>query len=398
MKFALPEKMPALAMSHSGTYCVGGSVTGKLYVWEVASGELLRVFDAHYGKINVLRFTDDDALLLSGGEDATVNVWELGALLNESLETAITTLFSWTDHSLAITDIHVGFGGAAARVITSSLDCTCKVWDLGRGGALLSTLIFPVYISTATMDPCEYRIFGGGGNGEIYVAELYPFTPETGYQALGGQEAVEKKPQNMFVGHTAPITSLSTSFDGTLLLSSSEDSKAIVWDIRCRQMLRTFSQHKGPINFATIIPRPNADLFSTTLPTLPPFAQFKRFAKVRGAESATQEGAPITLDRRAMDRLPHLVPVLTTPLVAPFPLKLAPPRTTAPDSLEDQTKKAAKAQEENQKLKRQHQDAVNQLLTETKNLEATSPVSPLANREPGKGGMNQSKKKKSSSS
>lgn len=33
----------------------------------------------------------------------------------------------WSDHSLSVTDIHCGSGGLRCRVVTASLDQTCKV-------------------------------------------------------------------------------------------------------------------------------------------------------------------------------------------------------------------------------------------------------------------------------
>lgn len=281
MKFSLPEKMSALAVSPRGIHCVGGSTSGKIHVWEVATGELVKIFDGHYGKINVLRFTDDGMLLLSGGEDASVNVWDFGSLLNESVE-SVSALFSWSDHSLAVTDIYVGLGGNHARVVTSSLDCSCKVWDLSRG-TLLSTLIFPVYINCVVMDPCEYKIFAGGGSGDIFIAELYQHSSKIGYVPIQQTHAIEKKSSSLFLGHRNAVTSLSVSFDGTILLSGSEDCKAIVWDIQCRQMLRSFTSHKGTVNFVKILPHPPVDLHSTELsPNLPPISQFKRFPKIKG--------------------------------------------------------------------------------------------------------------------
>lgn len=35
MKMILPEKIRSLRLSPSGTYCIGGSETGKLFLWEV---------------------------------------------------------------------------------------------------------------------------------------------------------------------------------------------------------------------------------------------------------------------------------------------------------------------------------------------------------------------------
>ena len=39
-----------------------------------SSGILIKSWDAHYKKVVVLRFSDDDSFLFSGGEDALIHV------------------------------------------------------------------------------------------------------------------------------------------------------------------------------------------------------------------------------------------------------------------------------------------------------------------------------------
>jgi pre-rRNA-processing protein IPI3 len=38
-KMILPEKIRSLKMSPSGTWCVGGSETGRLFLWEVSTDD-----------------------------------------------------------------------------------------------------------------------------------------------------------------------------------------------------------------------------------------------------------------------------------------------------------------------------------------------------------------------
>lgn len=38
MKFPLPDKILCLATSTRGTYCVGGTESGRIHVWEVTGG------------------------------------------------------------------------------------------------------------------------------------------------------------------------------------------------------------------------------------------------------------------------------------------------------------------------------------------------------------------------
>lgn len=102
-------------------------------------------------------------------------------------------------HTLPITDLHCGLMGAQARVATSSLDQTVKVtlqhcflflcpllpvcfpsltscgrvqvWELSSGELLLSVL-FDVEIMSVTTDPCDYFLFCGGSDGNIFQVSL----------------------------------------------------------------------------------------------------------------------------------------------------------------------------------------------------------------------------------
>eukprot|EP00128_Syssomonas_multiformis_P006609 Colp12_sorted_trinity150504_noHs@24117 len=76
-KFIVPEKLQCLAASPDGLYLVGGSATGKCYLWEMPTGLLLRIWEAHFKTITVVRFSDDGDSIFTGGEDAAVYMWRL---------------------------------------------------------------------------------------------------------------------------------------------------------------------------------------------------------------------------------------------------------------------------------------------------------------------------------
>ncbi len=71
----------AIAVSHDGLYCVGGSASGRLFLWETSGGELLRTWDAHYKAISAVCFTGDGTFIVSGGEDALVCVWDTAQIV-----------------------------------------------------------------------------------------------------------------------------------------------------------------------------------------------------------------------------------------------------------------------------------------------------------------------------
>jgi pre-rRNA-processing protein IPI3 len=71
------EPITPLASTGDGHFIVGGGASGRVYVWEVSTGRLLRSWPAHYKSVTCLVFSDDDSLLISGGDDGIVSVWPL---------------------------------------------------------------------------------------------------------------------------------------------------------------------------------------------------------------------------------------------------------------------------------------------------------------------------------
>ncbi|KAJ1951366.1 Pre-rRNA-processing protein ipi3 [Dispira parvispora] len=306
LKFPCPEKITVLAVAHSGTWAMAGTPKGKLYVWEVSTGALIRSWDAHYKTVTAVRFAQDDSYVVSSSEDAVVQVWELAEILspvgyhstgNEfvvggTAETHVmasggatglpTARHTWTEHTLPVTDIVCGYGlGPYTRIVTASRDRTCKVWDYGTG-QLLTTLLFPNAICRVTVDPVETVLYAGTDTGVVWQVQLYRtqnnqhdtrFAPGTAsltsdmpWSAVGGDRRIVDITESftddsrthwpMFHGHSEAITGLELSFDGTLLVTASRDGKCIVWDTHSRQQIKVLSHHKGAVSNLQLILRP----------------------------------------------------------------------------------------------------------------------------------------------
>ncbi|MBC7222238.1 WD40 repeat domain-containing protein [Candidatus Bipolaricaulota bacterium] len=75
----IPVKNPAfcVAFSLSGRYLAAAGHQKILWVWDVASGTLVRQFSGHEGRIWGLCFLTETRLVTTG-EDGTFRVWELG--------------------------------------------------------------------------------------------------------------------------------------------------------------------------------------------------------------------------------------------------------------------------------------------------------------------------------
>ncbi|OLL23080.1 Pre-rRNA-processing protein IPI3 [Neolecta irregularis DAH-3] len=272
-KIILPEKLSVLAVSHNWTWIAGGSASGKIYLWENGSGNLMFVRDAHYQPVSKLVFSSDDALLFSGSQDSSINAWWIDQLVDlSSDQDEIRPATSWTAHNLPITDIKIGAGPyVSARSFTASVDQTVKVnlslklvnltlfqvWELADF-TLLTTIVLPEIPTCLDIDPAERAIYAGCRDGVIRQIDLYHRSRSDGLascHAVGGNGSIVSGAQlsiREFKAHSSEITSICLSFDATLLASGDHDGQVYVWDVPTRQVVRKLKSHKGPVTFLSV--------------------------------------------------------------------------------------------------------------------------------------------------
>ncbi|GKV10243.1 hypothetical protein SLEP1_g21636 [Rubroshorea leprosula] len=258
------EPIKPLAANSLGTYIVGGGSSGNIYLWEVATGRLLKKWKAHLRGVTCLVFSEDDSLLISGSEDGCIRVWSLFRIFDDVQSQQASHLYehSITEHSLPVTDIVTGYGGCNAILVSASKDRTCKVWSLSEG-RLLRNIVFPSEIDVIALDPGEHVFYAGSRDGNIYIVALH----------------AESKPSKVFgmhiIGllsdHSKPVTCLAYSKEGNSLLSGSEDGMVKVWDLKTQNIIRMFRHAKGPVNNILIVkPQSSPNLSKRHGSLLPP--------------------------------------------------------------------------------------------------------------------------------
>lgn len=235
------KQIKPLVSDSRGTYLFGGSVSGDIYCWEVSSGRLLTKWHAHYRGVTCLVLCDDQSLLVSGSEDGTVRVYSLVTVFDEVARQKGDHLYvhSFLEHTLPVTDIVVGYGGANAIIVSASEDRTCKVWRMSTG-QLLRSIIFPSVIDAVALDPGEYVFYAGGRDGKIYIVALGAESPSNsiyGDHIIGALSEQSKA-----------VTCLAFCADGVTLVSGSEDGLIRIWDTRSHNIVRMIRHAKGPVN------------------------------------------------------------------------------------------------------------------------------------------------------
>ncbi|KAH9002183.1 WD40 repeat-like protein [Lactarius deliciosus] len=224
-KIVLPERLSCVTVDRRGQFCAAGTPQGRIYLWEIASGIMYNSWEAHYRQVTVLRFTPDGEALLSGSEDSGISVWSVFRFVGIQP----TSLCTLSDHTLPITDIACGFGPfPSCRVLSASTDHSVK---------------FPHAVACIAWDLTERLSLPPNKSGG-YVAEAIGGAGVNDVLLVRDDDSSTTKRRLISVGE--PVTALSFSLTGALLLAGTALGNVHVYDVPSHQLLRTINAHPGP--------------------------------------------------------------------------------------------------------------------------------------------------------
>ncbi|CEL61727.1 Pre-rRNA-processing protein IPI3 OS=Ustilago maydis (strain 521 / FGSC 9021) GN=IPI3 PE=3 SV=1 [Rhizoctonia solani AG-1 IB] len=243
-RIVLPERVTCVASDNRGNYCATGTANGRIYLWEVASGVMLNSWEAHFRRIHVLKFTTDDAAIVSASDDSGVSVWSVASLIDNQLQHELPVPYcNLSDHTLPVLDVVCGSGlFPDCRLVTCSQDHSVKIWDLSNPSRpLIGTFTFSYAIQMVTMDRAQRVIFAASAAGHIHRINLFKADGNSrSVQAVSGDTRLSEA--EITVGQS--ITSLCISFTSIYLLVGTTSGAILVYDLESHQLLRSIATHK----------------------------------------------------------------------------------------------------------------------------------------------------------
>lgn len=184
----------------------------------------VRAFEGHTGEVNSVSLSADGQYALSGSDDETLKLWEVGS--GRCLRT-------FEGHLYAVTSVSVSADGQYA--LSGSLDKTLKLWAMATGRCL--------------------RTFGGHTE-----AVTSACLSSDGKYALSGSrdetlklwEVTSGRCLRTFEVHTGWVKSICLSTDGQYALSGSDSGDVKLWEVVSGRCLRTFEKHSNRVNSACL--------------------------------------------------------------------------------------------------------------------------------------------------
>lgn len=241
---------------------IGGGVSGKLYVWELNSGMLLNVKEAHYQMPTVMRVTCDGSHLISAGKDARVLIWKISDLvqLHRDDEHIVKPVHVISDHTLEVTGLQVNNNiHQDTKLYTVSKDSTIRVYSLATF-QLLTTFVINGQIESLIVDQADRAVLVGLQDGNIRQINLYEPNKATNVlEAQGGYGKTLTLQPDHELKHTITyhngqaVTQLALSLDGSQLISGDAQGRVAVIDLVSKQVIKELKEVNGKITNLTIL-------------------------------------------------------------------------------------------------------------------------------------------------
>jgi WD40 repeat protein len=249
-------KVYAIALSPDGrTLAVGGfmdtpgkGMSGKIRLYDLRSGKLLRLLKGHENVIHDLAFSPDGSLLASGSSDRTVRVWEM----RPSPPKLKMTL---RGHKREVYGL--SFTPDGRHLVSASYDRTARVWDL-RTGETIHTIEHTDMVDCVACSPDGRFIATGDWDERIIITDArsfrrvrviengtrpsaLAFSPDSRYLLAGCYYPYYKcnvysVPDfdlvSSFRKHRNLVMAVAFLRDGVAVTGGGEDEEIYIWDIR----------------------------------------------------------------------------------------------------------------------------------------------------------------------
>lgn len=322
---ATPEPITCLASACDGSLLVGGGASGKLYCWDVPTGELTRTWQGHYKAVTCLSISQCCQYIVSGGQDCAVHCWDAQSIVDAAViadpdpsRQQPQPIGTWTGHALPVTQVlfaSSGPLGSGMRILSSSLDRSIRCWDVPSRRCLLNVSLPAAVACLATSHDARFA-FAGCVDGNTYQVDLHqeatavaaqfaqryaassaaassssslPFGGGAGAGSaaasaassngpagsFGGSSSSSASssttvPHTIFRGHNATVTTVCCTADGLCLVTGGDDGSVRVHDIASGQQTGSYEGHRGsPLATVTVLPRPQHLLLAGKHAALP---------------------------------------------------------------------------------------------------------------------------------
>lgn len=207
----------------------------QLFLWDVATGRILRKFRGHDSEVNVVKINELGSVAISGGYDRSVKVWDLRSKSVDAIQKM--TPFSDSVTSLVL---------SSYEIVAGSVDGSVRTFDI-RNGRLVTDHLGPPVTSVSLSSDRLCLLLG------CLDSTLRLLDRETG-EVLNSYEGHMNKSHK--------VDSCLSDSDAHVV-SGSEDGRVCFWDLVETTMLPSLQAHEEAVTSVTYHPSESTMLTSS---------------------------------------------------------------------------------------------------------------------------------------
>ncbi|MEG4485895.1 WD40 domain-containing protein, partial [Microcoleus sp. D2_18a_B4] len=204
-----------VAINPNGTILASGSSDQQIKLWNLENGQKISTLKGHSFLIRSLAFSPDGETLASGSQDNIIKLWNLKK--GQEIRTLI-------GHSYSVWSVAISPDGNT--LVSGSYDNTIKVWNLKTRQEIRTLIGHSQSVFSVVISPDGQIIASGSGDNTIKLWNL-----KTGQQI------------RTLTGHSESVFSVVISPDGQIIASGSGDNTIKLWNLKTGQQIRTLTGH-----------------------------------------------------------------------------------------------------------------------------------------------------------
>jgi WD40 repeat protein len=240
----------AIAFSPDSTRLASGGEDATVRVWDLATNRLMGEPMQHDEQVSSLAFSPNGTILASASHDDTIRLWDVSqaAFDNGRFGRAIGDPLN-QEYTMTSVVFSPSTEGERLLLAAGSTDSIIRLWTLNLNGTLRDAN--PVQLSGAigsalslAFSPDGHLLASGHQDFQSLQSNIY----------LWDMQAQTPEIVGVMSGHTDGVQRVNFSPNGAMLVSASSDSTVRLWNVNSLSTMLTLDEHAAFVSSAIFSP------------------------------------------------------------------------------------------------------------------------------------------------